>query len=316
MLPEPTAPTPSGFQSPNRMRRVSSFDTSLVKVVLLGQQQELERVNQEQSEQLQLKDKKIECLRLNLNKSIEDISELERKLNDTINETTTADETAEIYQDQIKDLKAKINSSQKSIERNDKMHAQEQEDMQKQVDTLTQILNVKIQAITELTEENKKINIQIKEIEESSTEALNSKNKSIAELTEEIKKLTILNENSLTEITKIEAEKTMLQADTVLQADHQETITRLQRIADMKSQELQIASKKLNMERAQRASNSNLYKTTTKRNQKMEVKNAELFGEVQDLQRELAASRMETDEIRKFIEKQSFGRKIGKLLCW
>ena len=134
-----------------------------------------------------------------------------------------------------------------------------------------------------------------------------------------------------TQIAKLEAEKTMqltdyqekmecLEAANLKSYDEQK---RWQNQAEKKSEELKIISKKLNSERAQRASRTELHRKTsinmkllTKKNQKAEAERLSLVHQNHELEREIATSRI---QVRKYFDERkqlSFAQRVvGKLLC-
>lgn len=134
-----------------------------------------------------------------------------------------------------------------------------------------------------------------------------------------------------TQMAKLEAEKTMQFTDYQEKMKCLETATlksyderkRWQNQAEKKSEELKIISKKLNSERAQRASRTELHRKTsinmkllTKKNQKTEAERLSLVHENHELEREIATSRI---QVRKYFDerkKLSFAQRVvGKLLC-
>jgi hypothetical protein len=133
------------------------------------------------------------------------------------------------------------------------------------------------------------------------------------------------------EITKIEGQQVLQQIDyeekmECLRKDISKSTERLsywQKQAEKRSEKINILSKTLNMERAQRVSSSNLYRKTSinmkllaKKNQQIEAERNEFFDENRYLQRELASSRLEIrdyEERRKLSSAQKlFGKCFGK----
>merc|ERR1712173_62956 len=83
-------------------------------------------------------------------------------------------------------------------------------------------------------------------------------------------------------------------------------------VASKKNDELSIMGRKLNSERAQRATASSLYRKHSVRNKVLEKKNLKVENENRELERELAASRLVIRDYQKRHNNKSF---IKKMFC-
>lgn len=121
------------------------------------------------------------------------------------------------------------------------------------------------------------------------------------------------------QINKIKAESMLKTADFQEKMDiltgevekSNEKLNYWKNIASKKNDELSIMGRKLNSERAQRATASTLYRKHSVRNKVLEKKNLKIENENRELERELAASRMMIKEYQKKNNKSV----IKKLLC-
>jgi len=334
------ANTPMGRKNPDE----------LLEVMTRKRNQELELENAEQAEELQQlwiqNDEILDELQTTkhdfttLGKNYNALNQTLQDFQMGINNTTVfADETVQLnFQDHeratIAEMKENIREQQAKIAYSDSamicMKADyniQYEEAQAKIHTLQFQLNETAQAL--------------QESEETITENMNL-NKTISE---EKTRFTILSEEYRekvqeynTKIAKIEAEKEIQYCDyqenmESLRTDiskNNDNLSYWKKQAERRSTELNIISKKLNRERAQRSSSATLYRKTsinlkvlTKKNQKTEAERDQFFEENEGLQRELAQmesrdleSRM---QIRKYEERKKlssaqklFGKCFGK----
>lgn len=246
--------------------------------------------------------------------------------------TLFADQNQEIYfqeheKSTINEMRQKVQEQLLNITENESVMTCMKAEFNEQNEESVAKINALQFQISEAAQELEEKEEMIKE-KNSLNQTISEEKSRFATLSEEYKEKM---QDYDTQMAKLEAEKTMQFTDYQEKMKCLETATlksyderkRWQNQAEKKSEELKIISKKLNSERAQRASRTELHRKTsinmkllTKKNQKTEAERLSLVHENHELEREIATSRI---QVRRYFDerkKLSFAQRVvGKLLC-